>query len=102
MYQEEPFHDENIFNAQKILSAGYQKPIYSNQREMRKHKSNELWADDKYRQRQIDAHTGKIHGPHSDETKDKIREKMIGRKFSPETIEKMRMSAKNRKCRDGN
>ena len=73
----------------------------SNQREMRKHKSNELWADDKYRQRQIDVHTGKIHGPHSDETKDKIREKMIGRKFSPETIEKMRMSAKNRKCRDG-
>ena len=37
----------------------------------------------------------------SDETKDKIREKMIGRKFSLETIEKMRMSAKNRKCKDG-
>jgi len=73
-----------------------------NQREMRRQKSDELWADDKYRQRQIDAHTGKIYGPHSDETKNKIREKMIGRKFSPETIEKMRMSAKNRKCKDGN
>jgi len=73
-----------------------------NQREIRKQKSNNLWADDKYRQRQIDAHTGKVNGPHSDETKDKIREKMLGRKFSPETIEKMRMSAKNRKCKNGN
>lgn len=67
------------------------------QRESRRLKSNELWSDDKYRQRQTDVHTGKIYGPHSDDTKDKIRQKMIGRKFSPETIERMRISAKNRK-----
>lgn len=81
----------------KIREANRKQFENIDQREIRSIKSNELWADDKYRQRQIDAHKGKIHGPHSDDTKDKIREKMIGRKFSPETIEKMRMSAKNRK-----
>jgi hypothetical protein len=72
------------------------------QREIRRQKSNELWSDDKYRQRQTDAHKGKVNGPHSDSTKNKIRDKMIGRKFSPETIEKMRIAAKNRKCNNGN
>lgn len=38
---------------------------------------------------------------HSDETKKKVSEKLKGRKFSPETIEKMRMAklGKNRKAK---
>lgn len=67
------------------------------QREMRSKKSNELWANDKYRQIQIESHKGKSSGPLSDDTKEKIRQKMIGRKFSLETIEKMKISALNRK-----
>jgi len=72
----------------------FENPI---QREMRSKKSNELWADDKYRQIQIESHKGKSSRRFSDDTKEKIRQKMIGRKFSPETIEKMKISALNRK-----
>jgi hypothetical protein len=82
---------------QKLREANRKQFENTDQIEIRRKKSNELWSDDSYRQRQIEAHKGKINGPHSDETKEKIKQKMMGRKFSPETIEKMRFSAMNRK-----
>ena len=78
---------------EKIREANKKQFENTDQREIRIKKTKELWSDDKYRQRQIESHKGKSTGPLSDDTKEKIRQKMFGRKFSMENIEKMIIAA---------
>lgn len=44
-----------------------------------------------------DIQRGQVRGPHSEETCDKIRQRMKGRVFSPETLEKMRQAKLGKK-----
>jgi len=44
-----------------------------------------------------DVQRGQTRGPHSDKTKDKIRDRMVGRVFSEETLEKMRQAKLGKK-----
>jgi group I intron endonuclease len=40
---------------------------------------------------------GTVRGPHSDDTKDKIREKMLGRTFTPDWLDKMSQAKRGKK-----
>ena len=44
-----------------------------------------------------DIQRGQVRGPHSEETRDKIRQRMLKRTFSPETKEKMRKAKQGKK-----